>query len=314
MPYYVQVDQHGQAWGTWKINGKTGQRLGVPYAQNVSDAFVRAPQPGESEEDNIKRQILAMIGGDLVTQLVETKLAPGEYYPCMARPMDAHPAESPGYSPGNEQMKDEIAIAEGQLIALARQLEGICQVVHPLSDNLRAFGHDIRNLLILACTEVEAHWRRVLDKHCVTPMHGHYFTTADYVKLAKPLKLNEYAAAFPYYPWLDAIKPFEDWGQTKKPTQELPWYNAYNAVKHNRGEEFEKATLLHAFRSVAACAIMIYAQFGLAQRLPFFVRRLHFLEIIKTPKWSPADVYLQPYPDPSTGQHLEGWTPKRYPF
>jgi hypothetical protein len=313
MSYYVQVDAQGKSWGTWKIEGSTAQRLGVPYPQNTPNAYVTAaPEHGETELDALKRQLLLLIGP--TTHLVETKLAPGEYYPCMARPSDAHPTESPGYNPGNEQMKGEIAVAEGQLIALTRQLEGICQAVHPVGDNLRAFGHEIRNLLILACTEAEAHWRGVLEKHSVTPTNRRYFTTVDYVKLAEPMKLNEYAAAFPYYPWLHAMKPFEKWGVTGKPTHEIPWYSAYNAVKHSRGTEFHKATLLHAFQSVTACAILIYAQYGIEQRLPFFVQRLHFLEIIETPTWSPADVYLYPYADPYTGQPLEGWTPKRYPF
>jgi hypothetical protein len=312
MPCYVQVDEQGKSWGTWKIEGSTAQRLGVPYPQNTPNAyFTAAQQPGETELDALKRQLVLLIGP--TTRLEKTRLAPGEYYPCMARPSDAHPTESPGHNPGNDQMKGEIAVAESQLIALTRQLEGICQTVHPIGNNLKAFGYDVRNLLIPACTEAEAHWRNVLEKHCIKP-NKRYFTTTDYVKLAEPMKLNEYAVAFPYYPWLNAVKPYEKWRITGKPTQDIPWYGAYNVVKHSRGAEFHKATLLHAFQSVAACAIMIYAQYGMSQRLPFFVRRLHFLEIFETPKWSPADVYLYPYADPSTGQPLGGWKPKRYPF
>lgn len=76
----------------------------------------------------------------------------------------------------------------------------------------------------------------------------------------------------------EAVREMEDKG---KPSCELPWYSAYNAVKDSRGTEFKKATLLHAFQSVSACVIMIYAQYGMTLRLPFFVRRLHFLEIMK---------------------------------
>jgi hypothetical protein len=38
-------------------------------------------------------------------------------------------------------------------------------------------------------------------------------------------------------------------------TQELKWYDAFNAVKQNREAEFERATLGHAIDAVSACAI-----------------------------------------------------------
>jgi hypothetical protein len=106
--------------------------------------------------------------------------------------------------------------------------------------NFEAYGHEIRNLLILAATEVEAHWKGVLRANSQRAD-----TTADYVKLLPAMKLNEYAVKLPFYPWLDAVKPFKGWSNSKT-TQSLAWYDAYNAVKHDRETEFEKGTLLRA--------------------------------------------------------------------
>ena len=85
------------------------------------------------------------------------ELEPGEYYPGMARPIIGG---SPGRNP--DQSGDAMgrrASASGQLHALTQQLEKICRVVHPKETNFQAYGHEIRNVLILACTELESQWK-----------------------------------------------------------------------------------------------------------------------------------------------------------
>ena len=97
--------------------------------------------------------------------------------------------------------------------------------------------------------EVESHWRGVLVANGVKG-HGaneDRFTAHQYVNLKAAMRLDEYGVEFPSYPWLPPISPFAGWGSSDKPTQDLAWYDAYNAVKHNREAEFERATLGHAF-------------------------------------------------------------------
>ena len=88
-----------------------------------------------------------------------TLLGAGEYYPSMARPSSCRPEDSPGRNPDpdvDRSVQRGRALSSGQLDALIEQFKDICQTVHPEGGNLNAFGHDIRNLLMLACTEVEA--------------------------------------------------------------------------------------------------------------------------------------------------------------
>lgn len=312
MPYFIHVDGNRTYWGTWTIQNGMAWRLGVPNAQSSTNAYVvPAPQPGETDLDALKRQIVSVLPS---ASLIETKLSPGEFYPRMARPIEQHPYQSPGDYPGFDDMKDQIAVTQGQLVALTRSLEDICQTVHPAGNNLNVFGHDTRNLLILASTEAEAQWAGVLQANGVSPINGRTFTTRDYVKLADTMRLREYEVRYPYFPQLNSLCPFALWGTTGSPTQELPWYHAYNAVKHDREREFRQATLFNAFQAVAACAVMIYAQYGMRQLVPFFERRLHFVEFEKVANWSPADVYIHPYPEPYTGQPLGPWISKPYPF
>jgi hypothetical protein len=193
----------------------------------------------------------------------ETDLGPGEFYPRMWRPSvpTFNPGSSPEWNPSAQQetgIADIIAIERGQLTTLTRQLGRICQTVQPEEKNLDAFGHDIRNLLILSCTEAEAHWRGVLRANGVTQK---CYTTNDYVKLRAPMKLDEYAVTFPNYPWLAAFKPYGGWN-TDNPTCSLGWYDAYNAVKHDRQTQFGRATLRRVFEAISACVVMMAAQFG----------------------------------------------------
>jgi hypothetical protein len=176
----------------------------------------------------------------------------------------------------------------GQLVALREQLEKIFRTVQPVKSNFQTYGHDIRNLLILAATEVEAYWKGILTANGVPSG-----STNEYVKLLPAMKLNEYAVQLPHYPWLP-VKPFKGW-DAARPTKSLPWYDAYNAVKHDREADFARGTLLHAIEAVCACAILTAAQFGgtaLERR-----REVNaFFDFVEQPKWDLSEWYLRPKP------------------
>ncbi|MGH1556984.1 hypothetical protein ACRAWD_02635 [Caulobacter segnis] len=116
--------------------------------------------------------------------------------------------------------------------------------MQPTTANLGAYGHEIRNLLILAAMEVETHWRGVLVANGFTRDRP---WTSDYVKLLVPMRLDQYAVGFRHYPWMDPVRPFGGWS-ADQPTQSLFWYDAYNGVKHNREHEFHRADLASVFR------------------------------------------------------------------
>lgn len=100
---------------------------------------------------------------------------------------------------------------------LVRQLKNICQVIHPAKTTLFTYGHAIRNLLILAATEVESHWRGILFDNGIIKDK---YSTIDYVLLKEELRLDEYSVSFPTYPWLEPLRPFENWNKDR-PTGSL---------------------------------------------------------------------------------------------
>ena len=52
----------------------------------------------------------------------------------------------------------------------------------------------------------------------------------DYVLLCEPLRLKAWAVRMPLYPRHREIRPFAGW-DAERPTQSLPWYQAYNGTK-----------------------------------------------------------------------------------
>ncbi len=210
-------------------------------------------------------------------------LGPGEYFPRIARPL-AMAGEPRLWSPPIETEKPYVAGARSQLTLLARRLETICQTVQPSEKTLNVYGHEIRNLLILAATEVEMHWRGILSANGST---ARKFNTNDYVKLVAALKLSDFAINFHGFLDLQPIRPFAGWSKTD-PTKTLQWYDAYHGVKHNREGEFGRGTLHRAFEAVSACIILLVVQFG-----PTALNaELSSLVSLAIPKWPIGDMYL----------------------
>lgn len=215
---------------------------------------------------------------------------PGEYYHRIARPVlgNGMPDHIVNWDDHELIIRSQMG---GQLDWLLKELREICQTIHPSDKTFKTYGHAIRNILILACTEVEAGWKGVLRSNGYAPLDKNGalrdLTTADYAKVAPVLKLAEYSVRFSPYPWLAPIKPFENW-ETGKPSQSLAWYKAYNDTKHDRENKFEEATLENAFNAVAACAIILVAQFGNFSGS----RAGESITINDKPTWSWAEHYV----------------------
>ncbi len=132
--------------------------------------------------------------------------------------------------------------------------------VEPAEVNFLAYGHKIRELLILACTEVEYLLLKVLNENGY-PQKSMY-KTSDYVKCTDVLQLDKYEVVLSQYPNLKKFKPFFNWDK-KNPTKSIPWYSAYNSVKHNRGDNIKEANLENLLDAISAIHILIVSQYGL---------------------------------------------------
>jgi hypothetical protein len=184
-----------------------------------------------------------------------------------------------------------------QLTILVRNLEEIFRSLEPTQANLQAYGHQIRNTLLLAAMEFENECKGVLNANGYVPKAtGGRWSTVDFAKVFGPLRLQEYKVDLAFYPAIGSRKPFQGWN-AQAPTQSLTWYHAYNAVKHDREHEFHRATLETAIDAVTACAIMLAAQYRL---IPSWRDQIGgFFSFEESPEWLPAQRYV--YSDNSGG-------------
>jgi len=180
----------------------------------------------------------------------------------------------------NSDFKQSIISING----LIKKLKEIFYTVYPSEDNQSVYGHEIRNLLLLACMEVETELAGILRTHCYS---GSRLTTNDYIKLKDILMLEDYEVKLTFYEE-STIQPFSGWDQNY-PTSSLEWYDAYNKTKHDRNTNFSEATLKHVISALAASLIVLYAQYG-----PVFQQKLDSSEfiILKKNDFADDDIYI----------------------
>lgn len=179
-----------------------------------------------------------------------------------------------------------------QLKTLVDKLSEVLLHVYPSPNNYAVYGHEIRNLLILSCTEVEAQLAGILKEHA-TLNNGGILKTNDYIKLKDLLKLDKYSVRFLHYPEITNIQPFLNWNE-KQPTKSLDWYHNYNEVKHDREANFEKAKLKSVIDSICAIVILLHAQYG--ANMPHWNELMGaFFEIENEPTWELEEMYLPPF-------------------
>jgi hypothetical protein len=227
----------------------------------------------------------------------KTAMEPGKHYPRIYRPWGEGPLQMPEVN--NREWLSSVQAVKNLLWALDNQF----RYLEPHPKNKDAFGHELRQLLILACTEVESSCKAVLKaNNYSTPGN---WATRDYVKLMGPLRLREWDAYLQFHPEYPTIAPFATWNDAS-PTQSLPWYDAYNAVKHDREDNFQRATLEHVISAMSAAYVLVVAQFGLFQS-PFATLG-HAFEV-RQPIWNSGEFYAPPWLEEGAT-----WTPVHHAF
>ena len=156
----------------------------------------------------------------------------------------------------------EVRYAEQALLLLVQRLDELLHFVEPSPSTMNTHSHKARELLILASTEIENYWKKYLQKAGVNPPQSGRFTTNDYVNLKSPLFLDEFEVTLPRYSDIPPIRPFHGWERRPSPTTSLPWYDAYNKTKHDRGTHFAEASLWNCLQAVSANLILFCVGFG----------------------------------------------------
>ncbi len=274
-PIYKSVIQTGDIVAFWERNGELW--LFSPASMRQKSFHIEMeewkerrrsyPEEELAKYDDIINAAWHFSGQHLEfidkSRAVASTIEPGIYYPRIWRgyrseysPYITYDAVEPRAIYGRTYTQSTIALA-----SLFDYLGEIFKYVEPAETNYAAFSHKIRELLILACTEIESNWRAVLEDNLAPEKYKKRYSTNDYIMIKEPLNLERWSVALTDYTDLGEFAPFKTWSSAD-PTASLPWYNSYNAIKHHREAEFTKATLLNLLNAMGALYIMSAAQWG----------------------------------------------------
>ncbi|NWD99670.1 MULTISPECIES: hypothetical protein [Pseudomonas] len=173
--------------------------------------------------------------------------------------------------------------------SLFKEVSEVFRFVEPDQPNYGVFSHKLRELLILLCTEIEANWKPIYDLNYPSKQVTRH-TTKDYFLLKAPLRLGSYKARLKDYPHC-SFSPYVSWDGTA-PTSSLTWYDAYNAVKHDRESNFHRSTLEHVLNACAALHILQVTQWGPSLFDVMDSPRYSIFEVTEFPNVPISEVYV----------------------
>lgn len=149
--------------------------------------------------------------------------------------------------------QSELFHTKRDLGILIQKLQEILLFIEPSEAGLKAYSHKIRELLFLACSDLE----NTLKKY----KFGKNERMENYIEILKYVDLTKYKISLVGYANPYKCCPFEHWKKSKA-SQSLPWYDAYNKIKHNREDNFHLATLENCINAIAANLIMFAIRFS----------------------------------------------------
>jgi hypothetical protein len=141
-------------------------------------------------------------------------------------------------------------------LILQQDLRTLFDYVEPADKNLPTYSYRIHELLMRACIEVEANCKAILQENGYSRAGD--WNMGDYKKIELSHRLSEYRIRIPA--WSGAagmLQPFQPWATGGS----LPWYQIYNATKHDRHKEFATATFDVMLNAICGCLVLLSSQF-----------------------------------------------------
>lgn len=238
--YYVNTDQ--------ELYSVSGANSWHSWIQQVEAGYLKGDKELLSVE-SIKF-FLNNHAETISIEIIEAAevVRPGSYYPRIDR-------ENIYFNYVDEQFLQDVRAYQN----IQASLDQLFNYIEPAIANLPAYGHKIRELLILSCTEVECLMVKCLIENGYEQKDR--YSTNDYVKCKDLLGLERFEVKLIRYPTVKPFKPFQGW-KSDSPTKTLIWYNAYNSVKHNRSDNITDANLEHLLDAMSAIHILLESQYG----------------------------------------------------
>lgn len=144
-------------------------------------------------------------------------------------------------------------------LLLQHDLVQYLENVEPADGNLQTYSLRSADLLVRTCVEVEANLTAILRANTYTKT-GNLNMEADYFRIEKSHFLSQFEVQFPYWDGSHRTRqPFQVWEHGSY--ARLPWYGAYNGVKHDRAQRLRDATFLQLTDAWCGLVAILTSQF-----------------------------------------------------
>jgi hypothetical protein len=141
-------------------------------------------------------------------------------------------------------------------LMIQNDLANIMQNVEADDRNGLVFGYRVHELLMRTCVEIEANLKAILKANLFSSTRR--WTMREYSRVEHSHRLSEYRIFLPT--WRGSMGEFSPFGAWKHQKQ-LPWYEAYNASKHDRHESLVNANLQMLIQAIGGLVVLLAAQF-----------------------------------------------------
>ncbi|RZJ45875.1 MAG: hypothetical protein EON87_06430 [Brevundimonas sp.] len=152
-------------------------------------------------------------------------------------------------------------------LLIQEDLKLLFEYVEPSDEARATYSYRIHALFMRTCIEIEANFKAILAENTFSlPSNRTRQDMRDYRKVDATHHLSSYEVMLPIWNGTPPVlRPFIPWlasrGVACPEGAPLPWYQAYNASKHDRQDQFRKANLENLLDAVAALLILLASQF-----------------------------------------------------
>ncbi|WP_298884729.1 hypothetical protein [uncultured Polaribacter sp.] len=141
-------------------------------------------------------------------------------------------------------------------LIIQKDFLSLLDYIEPADKNLGTYSFRIHELLLRICIEIEANCVAILSENGYTKKGN--WNMSDYKKINESHKLSFYQIKLPVWKGEENLRqPFKNWEFGKS----LEWWEAYNKSKHDRHNEFDKATFENLTNAICALIAILSSQF-----------------------------------------------------
>lgn len=149
-------------------------------------------------------------------------------------------------------------------LLIQKDLQTLFDYIEPSDQNLNCYSYRIHELLTRTCIEVEANCKAILLENGYSKSGD--LNMGDYRKINISHRLSSYEIGVPLWSGAKKVrKPFTGWLSAGS---SLAWYQAYNSTKHDRHNQFGKASFDNLIESVCGLVAILSSQFWVKTYIP----------------------------------------------